>query len=162
MSTPGQEFRDAEYLGWGYLAITSVELLERALADQPLDMDDVHNLQRARQFLIDAASGAKLVQSGVPSNVSPVETVRKFSYIMEPLRLSRHGQPPPEVGPVLDMMASSIEDALRPGGQADQAQLAFAKAFFQQMHYVLLDLIESGKRRTGTEFSFGASMMALA
>lgn len=160
MSTPGQEFRDAEYLGWGYLAITSAELLERVLANQPLDGDDAHTLQRARQFLVDAASGAKLVQSGVPSNVSPVETVRKFSYAMEPLRLSRHGQPPPEVGPVLDMMASSIDAALQPGAQADRAQLAFAKAFFQHMHHMLLDIIESGKRRTGTDFSFSASLMA--
>ena len=160
MSTPGQEFRDAEYLGWGYLAITSAELLERVLAGQPLDQDDAHNLERARQFLIDASSGAKLVQSGVPSNVSPVETVRKFSYVMEPLRLSRHGLPPPEVGPVLDKMASSIDAVLQPGAQADHAQLAFAKTFFQHMHHMLLDIIESGKRRTGTDFSFGASMMA--
>lgn len=162
MSTPGQEFRDAEYLGWGYLAITSVELLERFLAGQALDQDDAHNLERARQFLIDAASGAKLVQSGVPSNVSPVETVRKFSYVMEPLRQIQHDLATPEVGLVLDKMATSIDAALHQGGQPDRAQLAFAKAFFQHMHYMLLDIIESGKRRTGTNFSFGASMMSHA
>lgn len=162
MSTPGQEFRDADYLGWGYLAITSVELLERVLAGQSLDADDAHILKRARQFLIDAASGAKLVQSGVPSNVSPVETVRKFSYVMEPLRLSRSDLPPPEVGSVLDGMASSIDAALQRGAQADRAQLLFAKTFFEHMHHMLLDIIESGKRRTGTDFSFGTSMMARA
>lgn len=161
MSTPGQEFRDAEYLGWGYLAITSAELLERVLAGQSLDADDAHSLKRAQQFLTDAASGAKLVQSGVPSNVSPVETVRKFSYVMEPLRLSRSDLPP-EVGSALDDMASSINAALQTGAQVDRTQLVFAKTFFQNMHHVLLDIVESGKRRTGTDFSFGASMMATA
>jgi hypothetical protein len=162
MSTPGQEFRDADYLGWGYLAITSAELLERVLAGQQLDMDDAHSLKRARQFLIDAASGAKLVQSGVPSNVSPVETVRKFSYVMEPLRLSRRDLPPPEVGKALDDMASSIDAALAAGAQADTAQLKLTKTFFMNMHHMLLDIVESGKRRTGTDFAFGASMMAQA
>lgn len=162
MSAPGREFRDAEYLGWGYLAITSVELLERVLAGQPLDQDDAHNLRRARQFLVDAASGAKLVQSGVPSNVSPVETVRKFSYAVEPLRHVRHNLPPPEVGRVFDKMASSIDAALHQGAQADRAELAFTKSFFQQLHHMLLDVIESGKRRTGTDFSFGGSMMVRA
>lgn len=162
MSTPGQEFRDAEYLGWDYLAITSVELLERVLAGQALDQDDAHNLDRARQFLIDAASGAKLVQSGVPSNVSPVESVRKFSYVMEPLRLARHDLPPPEVGAALDRMASSIDAAIHPGNPPDRAQLAFAKTFFQYLHHMLLDIIESGKRRTGTNFTFGASLMSHA
>ncbi len=162
MSAPGQEFRDAEYLGWGYLAVTSVELLERVLAGQALDQDDAHNLERARQFLVDAASGAKLVQSGVPSNVSPVETVRKFSYAVEPLRHVRHNLPPPEVGLVFDKMASSIDAALHQGAQADRTELAFTKSFFQQLHHMLLDIIESGKRRTGTDFSFGASMMVHA
>lgn len=162
MSTPGQEFRDAEYLGWGYLAITSAELLERVIAGQTLDQDDAHNLERARQFLIDAASGAKLVQSGVPSHVSPVETVRKFSYAVEPLRHVRHDLLPPEVGPVFDRMASSIDAALHQGAQADPGQLALTKAFFQNLHHGLLDIIESGKRRTGTDLSFGASMMVHA
>lgn len=162
MSTPGQEFRDADYLGYGYLAITSAELLERLLAGQALDGDEAHNLKRARQFLVDAASGAKLVQSGVPSNVSPVETVRKFSYVMEPLRMSRHDLPPPDVGSVLEGMATSIDAALQAGIQPDRAQLVFAKTFFQHMHEVLLDIVESGKRRTGTDFSFGATMTAFA
>ncbi len=162
MSTLGQEFRDADYLGWGYLAITSVELLERLLKGEMLDEDDAYSLKQAKQFLIDAASGAKLVQSGVPSNVSPVETVRKFSYVMEPLRLSRSSLPTLEVVSTLDGMASSLDAALKTGAQADPKQLAFAKTFFQHMYHTLIDIIESGKRRTGTDFSFGTSMMARA
>ena len=162
MSTPGQEIRDAEYLGLGYLAITSAELLERVLSGQPMDLDDAHNLTRARQFLVDAASGAKLVASGVPSNVSPVETVRKFSYAVEPFRQVQHGVPPPDVGPFLEKMASAIDAALHNDPQVDRPQLEVAQSFFKFLHRMFLDVIESRRRRTGGDFSFGASMMAHA
>lgn len=162
MSTPGLEFHDAEYLGWGYLAITSVELLDRVLGGQHLDADDAHNLKRAQKFLVDAASGAKLVTAGVPSHASPVETVRTFSYAVKPLRQVRNDVPPPEVGAALDRMASSIDTALRQGAPVDSAQLTFARDFFKQLHHLLLDIVESGKRRTGADFSLGGSLMAHA
>lgn len=164
MSAPNQQFREAEYLGWGYVAVTSSEILQRLLAGQAPDQDDKHYLERAKQFLSDAASGAKLVSMGVPSHVSPVETVRKFSYSVAPLRqVQGNGAgAPPDVAAALEAMIKSIDDALRNGRPEDPGLLTVTKDFFMQLHRVLLDIVESGKRRTGTDFTFGRSLFAQA
>lgn len=114
MSTPDNEFREAEYLGLGFLAVTSSELLGRLLEGQDIDDDDSYTLRRAAKFLNDVSSGATLVTSGgITSNVSSFETVRKLAYSVEPLKLMQDEIHSADIGQVFDNMAVSINSALR-------------------------------------------------
>lgn len=159
MSAPRQEFRESEYLGLGLLAVTSTGLIDRILSGEVLDDDDKHTLLRAKSFLHDVSSGAKLVTSGVSSNVSAAETVRKLAYSVEPLTLMQENLKAADVGVVFDRMADSIEHSLTVAPTpAERDDLAIAKDFFQQLQAFLLNLVESGKRRTG---DLGSSLRAV-
>jgi hypothetical protein len=163
MSTPGNEFRQAEYLGLGFLAVTSCELLDRLLAGQTIDQDDEYTLRRAESFLKDVSSGARLVTSGVGSNASAVETVRKLAYSVEPLKLMQDRIQAADVGNELDKMAAAIEAALSTSKVSiKKEELTNAKDFFRGLHTFLSGLIESGQRRTGIDKSFGATLMGHA
>jgi len=162
MSTPGSEFREAEYLGLGFLALTSSELLDQLLVGQHIDDDEKYMLQRAAKFLKDVSSGARLVTSGgVTSNVSAVETVRKLAYSVEPLKLMQDEIQSAEVGDAFDKMADSIEEAL--SGVIEGAvrnDLIVAKDFFHQLHVFLVSMIDADQRRTGIDTDFGVPMLA--
>lgn len=150
MSAPRQEFRESEYLGLGLLAVTSTGLLDRILAGEQLDGDDKHTLRQATSFLHDVSSGAKLVTAGVTSNVSAAESVRKLAYAVEPLGLMQRRIKEAEVGDVLNRVANTIEHSLQtPPTVNERNDLEMAKDFFQQLQAFLLNLVESGKRRTG-------------
>lgn len=150
MSAPRQEFRESEYLGLGLLAVTSGELIGRILDGNSLDEDDKHTLLRAKSFLHDVSSGAKLVTAGVTSNVSAAESVRKLAYSVEPLALLQDQIKAADVDVVFDRMACSIEHSLiEVPSKEEREDLVIAKAFFQQLQGFLLNLVESGKRRTG-------------
>ena len=149
MSTPGQEFREVEYLGMGLLAVTSAGLIDRLLAGQQIDEDDKHTLMRAQKFLNDVASGAKLVNSGVSSNISAVESVRKLSYSVEPLQLIQDNMKAADVESVLERVAATLGQSLQSGVVAAQrADLTMAKSFFNALQRFLLNLVETDKRRT--------------
>lgn len=163
MSTPGNEFREAEYLGLGFLAVTSSELLDRLLAGQEIDDDDKYTLGRAEKFLKDVSSGARLVTSGVGANASAVENVRKLVYSVEPLKLIQEGIQSAQIVDAFENMANAIETALT--YQIDETQreiLGIAKSFFHQLHIFLLDKIESEQRRVGINLSFGSSVLGHA
>jgi hypothetical protein len=159
MSTPGHEFREAEYLGLGYLAVSTSELLDRVLSGQRLDADDMDTLERARQFLSDVSSGARLVTAGTPSNVSPVESVRKFSYSVEPLGQMQENLRAADFGDAIDRMASSVGAVLEPGAHFNVADVTMTKDFFHQLHIFLVNMIEARKRKTGAEFSIGQASL---
>lgn len=150
MSAPGQEFRESEYLGLGLLAVSSSGLIDRLLTGGALDDDDRHTLLRAKSFLHDVSSGAKLVTMGVASNVSSADSVRKLAYSVEPLALMQDRIKAADVGVVFDRMANSIDHSLLAAPSQDEREdLALAQTFFQQLQSFLLNLVESGKRRTG-------------
>lgn len=150
MSAPGQEFRESEYLGLGLLAVTSSTLIDRILAGDGLDDDDKHTLLRATHFLHDVSSGAKLVTTGVSSNASAADSVRKLAYSVEPLAFMQAHLKEAEVGDVFDRVAKTIEHSLVTAPNADErGDLEIAKDFFYQLQAFLLSLVEAGKRRTG-------------
>ncbi len=161
MSTPGNEFRDAEYLGLSFLAVSSSELLERLLASQQIDEDDKYTLRRAEIFLKDVSSGARLVTSGVSSNACAVETVRKLAFSVEPLKFMQDKIKADDVGEEFEKMASAIETALSPSNsQIKVEELNNAKEFFRQLSAFLVGLVESGQRRIGGDISFGSSLLS--
>lgn len=165
MSTPGNEFREAEYLGLGFLAVTTSELLGRLLARQIIDDDDKYTLRRAMSFLEDVSSGVRLVISGgVNSNVSAVETVRKLAYSVEPLKLMQERIRSAEVEQKFENMADAIKAALSGSiiDGVDSKNLVVAKEFFCQLHVFLVSLIETKQRRTGIEAGFGVPLLAHA
>ncbi|MBI3095549.1 MAG: hypothetical protein HYY97_11830 [Rhodocyclales bacterium] len=163
MSTPGYEFREAEYLGLGYLAVSSSELLDRLLSHQPIDDDDRYTLRRAKCFLMDVSSGARLVKSGVSSNASAVDSVRKLVYSVEPLKLMQDAIRSAEVGEVFEKIAGSIETAITVSEyDADRDDLIIAKDFFHQLHVFLVSSIESGRRRTSVDFGVNTNLMMYA
>ncbi len=150
MSAPGQEFQESEYLGLGLLAVTSATLIERLLSGQQIDDDDKYTLLRAKRFLADVSSGAKLVHSGVSSNATAVENVRKLAYSVEPLQLMQERIKADEVESVFERVATSLEESVEKGPQANlRDDLVMAKDFFSQLQRFLLVLVESGKTRTG-------------
>ncbi|MFV1976002.1 MAG: hypothetical protein ACC651_09655 [Candidatus Scalindua sp.] len=162
MSTPGNEFREAEYLGLGFLAVTSSEILNQLLDGQPVDEDDKHTLRRAEKFLRDVSSGAQIVTSGgVNSNVSSVDTVRKLAFSVEPLKLMQEQIRTAAVGEVFNSMASSIEDSLTGDiSEAMSSNLILARDFFIQLNVFLMGLIDSDQRRTGIDGSLDAPSLA--
>lgn len=162
MSAPGQEFREAEYLGLGYLAVSSSELLDRLIAGQQIDDDERHTLIRAQGFLRDVSSGAKLVTSGVQGNASAIDTVQKLAYSVEPLKMMQDEFRTADVGDVLEKVAKSIQEELTEPGAADRSDLELAKNFFHGLHLFLVSLVESGKRRTGVDLGMGSALLAHA
>lgn len=161
MSTPGNEFRDAEYLGLSFLAVSSSELLERLLASLPIEEDDEYTLRRAENFLKDVSSGARLVTSGVSSNACAVETVRKLAFSVEPLKFMQDRIKADDVGEEFEKMARAIETALSPNNsQIKVEELNNAKEFFRQLSAFLVGLVESGQRRIGGDISFGSSLLS--
>jgi len=150
MSAPGQEFRESEYLGLGMLAVTSSGLIDRILAGRPIDDDDKYTLMKAKDFLHDLSGGAKLVTSGVASNVSAADSVRKLAYAVEPLSHLQKELNSADLGAALDRFADSLEHSLTAlPGPNERADLAMAKEFFQMLQSILLNLVEVGNRRTG-------------
>ncbi|MCU7904762.1 MAG: hypothetical protein KZQ76_02710 [Candidatus Thiodiazotropha sp. (ex Epidulcina cf. delphinae)] len=163
MSTPGNEFRQAEYLGLGFLAVTSSEILNRLLTGQLIDEDEKYTLRRAASFLKDVSSGAQLVNSGVSSNVSAVDTVRKLAYSVEPLKLMQDEIQSAEVEAVFKKMADAIEVALNSSAEVKASNdLIIAKDFFHQLHLFLVSLIEADQKRTGSDSSLDESLLAYA
>lgn len=150
MSAPGQEFQETEYLGLGLLAVTSAGLIERMLSGEQIDDDDKYTLLRAKRFLADVSSGAKLLHSGASANATAVESVRKLSYSVEPLQLMQERIKSDEVEFVFERVATSLERSVQEGAQANlRDDLLVAKDFFGQLQRFLLVLVESGKTRTG-------------
>lgn len=158
MSAPGLEFREAEYLGLGFLAISASELLDRVLNGGQLDDDDKYTLNRAKRFLEDASSGAEIVKSGVGNTVNAVDSVRCLSYSVEPLKLMQQQIKTSEVDKAFKMLADSIGAAVD-AAKVDRNGLTVAKDFFKQLHVFFVDLAESNKRKTGLGDGFGASLM---
>jgi hypothetical protein len=158
MSAPGLEFREAEYLGLGFLAISASELLERLLSGDKLDEDDKYTLKRAKRFLEDASSGAELVRSGVGSTVNAVDSVRCLSYSVEPLKLMQQQIKASEVEKEFRTLAHAIAEAVDQS-KIERGELALAKDFFRQLHFFFVDLAERDKRRTGFGNDFGVSLM---
>ncbi|MDS4025727.1 MAG: hypothetical protein RKO25_01850 [Candidatus Contendobacter sp.] len=163
MSAPGNEFREAEYLGLGFLAVTSSELLDQLLAGKSIDEDDKHTLRRAIDFLKKASSGARLVNSGVSSNANALETVSKFAYSVEPLRFVQDKTGSADIEAVFKKMATSIEVAMHNPASAsiDRTSLTTAKNFFSKLHVLFTDLVEASKRRTGIDTIFGSALSGL-
>lgn len=157
MSASGNEFREAEYLGLGFLAVTSSELLDQFLHGQSIeDEDDRYTLRRAETFLREVSNGARLVTSGVSSDASAIETVRKLTYSVEPLKLIQDGIRSADVGQTFEDMAHAIDSAVT--GDMDQAErgsLVAAMNFFRQLHVFLIAQIEANQRRTSGDWSFG-------
>lgn len=165
MSAPGNEFREAEYLGLGFLAVTSSELLNRLLEGKPIDEDDQHTLHRAINFLNDVSNGARLVNSGVSSKANALETVSKFAYSVEPLKLMQDRIRSAEIEGAFKKMAISIESAISNSVNTDidQSSLTNAKDFFSKLHVFLTDQIEASKRRTtGINIIFGSTLSGLS
>ncbi|WP_125181306.1 hypothetical protein [Thiohalobacter thiocyanaticus] len=162
MSTPGNEFREAEYLGIGFLAISSSELIEKLLEGHQIDDDDKYVLRRAETFLNDVSSGARLVTSGgLNANVSAADSVRKLAYSVEPLKLMQDGIQSAEVGDVFQNMALSIEAALTNHiDEITENNLCAAKEFFHQLHVFIMSLIETHQNRTGIDADLGMPMFA--
>lgn len=161
MSAPSLHFREAEYLGLSFLAVSTSELLEQVLGGRQLDEDEKHTLLRARRFLEEASNGALLVTSGVHSNVSAADTVRKLSYSVEPLKVLQHALKAADADVALKQLAKSIEDVVQ-AHRLDRDSLSIARDFFQQLHLFFVTLIEKGKRRTGLDQDLGSSLMAHA
>lgn len=150
MSAPGHEFQESEYLGLGLLAVTSAALIDRLLLGQPIDDDDKYTLLRAKRFLADVSSGAKLVHSGVSSHATAVENVRKLRYSVEPLQLMQEQIKSDEVESVFERVATSLEESVQKGAEAYlRDDLVMAKDFFSQLQRFLMALVESRKTRTG-------------
>ena len=162
MSAPGHEFREAEYLGLGYLAITSSELLARLMAGDQLSDDDKFTLRRAQDFLCDVSNGARLVTSGIQRNASASDAIQKLSYAVEPLKLLQEEFRSADVGETLEKVAGSIGNALQASDGADRTDLELAKNFFRELHVFLANLVEVGKRRTGVDFGFGSALLSHA
>jgi hypothetical protein len=158
MSAPGLEFREAEYLGLGFLAISASELLDQLLTGGQLDDDDKYTLNRAKRFLEDASSGAELVKSGIGSTVNAVDSVRCLSYSVEPLKVMRQKIKTSEVDTAFRTLAGSIGDAVD-HAKIDRSELTVAKDFFKQLHFFFVELAERNKRKTGLCDAFGASLM---
>lgn len=161
MSAPGLEFREAEYLGLGFLAITSSELIKGLIAGHTINEDDRHTLLRAKRFLEDVSSGARLVTSGATSNVSAVDSVRKFAYAVEPLKFMQDHIRASDVGEAFPRIASAIQETVDSGHPVDPESLAQAMDFFRQLHAFLTSLAAAGKRRTGG-LKIGSSPSAYA
>jgi len=163
MSAPGNEFCEAEYLGLSFLAVTSSELLDQLLAGNSIDEDDKYTLRRAIDFLKDASSGVRLVNSGISSNANALETVSKLSYSVEPLRFVQDNTGSADVEAVFTMMATSIEVAIDNPVNADidRNSLTTAKNFFSKLHVLFTDLVEASKRRTGVDIIFGSALSGL-
>lgn len=153
MSAPGNEFREAEYLGLGFLAITSSELLDQLLGGGSLDEDDKYTLRRAIDFLKKASSGARLVNSGVSSNANALETVSKLSYSVEPLRFVQDKTGSADIEAVFNKMVTSIEVAMdNPTNSGIEiTSLTNAKDFFSNLYVIFTNLAEASKRRTGID-----------
>lgn len=164
MSAPGNEFREAEYLGLGYLAVTSSELLDQLLSGVDIDDDDKYTLRRAKGFLNDVSSGARLVTSGVSSNVSAVDSVRKLSFAVEPLKLMHEEVlKSADLGEAFEKMANSIDAAIGNSlTNEDRNYLIAAKDFFRQLHLFFINLVEAGQRRTGIDIGFQSMLVANA
>lgn len=154
MSAPGLEFREAEYLGISHMAITSDELIVRLLSGRQLSNDDKQRLRKAKKFLEDVSSGARLVTSGVSSNVSAVETVRKLTYTMEPLKLVGDGINTAAAEAIFQQMAVAIGSAVD-DGSIDREKLQLASSFLRQLHLSLVNLTEASNRRTGVSLDVG-------
>lgn len=163
MSAPGNEFREAEYLGLSFLAVTSSELLDQLLAGKSLDEDDKYTLHRAIDFLKDASSGARLVNSGVSSNANALETVSKLSYSVEPLRFVQDSTGSSDIEAIIEEMVNSIEEAIANPVNAniDEISLTNAKNFFSNLHVFFTDLVEASKRHTGINITFGSTLSGL-
>lgn len=146
MSAPRSEMRDAEYLGLGFLAVTSSELLKRLVARAELTDDERHTLRRAAAFLKDVSSGAKLVASGTNASASESD-LRKFSYAVEPLRSIQHHIAAVEIEGQVTGLAESIEDAISQSPAIDATRLNNAQRFFDSLYRFLMDLVETGRRR---------------
>ncbi len=164
MSAPNNEFREAEYLGLGFLAVTSSELLDKLLEEKSLDEDEKYMLQRAGKFLRDVSSGAQLVTSGgVSSNVSAAETVRKLAYSVEPLKLMQDKIQSAKVGEAFENMANAIDAGLANSlGESERNDLKVATTFFHQLHVFLIGQVESRQQRTGIDPQFSMPLLAHA
>ncbi len=162
MSAPGREFRESEYLGLGLMAVRSTTLIDKLLSGIQISEDEKHVLIRAQKFLFDVASGAKLVNSGVGSNVSATDSVRKFSYSVEPLQLLQQNMQAAEAQSMLEEIAQSVAQTVAEGmDESRRDDLQKAKSFFSELHKFLLELVETSKRRTGSS-NFRAVMPTYA
>ena len=160
MSAPGLEFREAEYLGLSFMAITSSELIDGLLKGAQLTDDDKHRLRRAKKFLEDVSGGARLVTKGESSNVSATETVRKLTYTVEPLRLIQTKIRTTDAEEAFQRMADAIGKALD-SEDFDRSTLTVAEDFFHQLHISLVNMTEASKRRTGVSSGMGYRSFAV-
>ncbi|ADI28410.1 hypothetical protein [Methylotenera versatilis] len=154
MSTPDGNFRETEYLGLGFLAVKSSVLLSRILQGQDINDDDKYILKRAQDFLTEVSSGARLVNSGNSTNANAIESVRKLSYSVEPIKLMHEQIRATEVEGVFNDMASAIESAIASPNPADlkENELNRATEFFKVLHLSLLNIVENKQKRFGSTF----------
>ena len=154
MSTPDGNFRETEYLGLGFLAVKSSLLLSTLLEGHPINDDDKYTLKRAQDFLTDVSSGARLVTSGSSTNANAIESVRKLSYSVEPIRLMHEQICAAEVEDVFKGMASAIESAITSTNPVDlkKNELNRATEFFKVLHISLFNLVENNQKRLGSNF----------
>lgn len=154
MSTPDSNFRETEYLGLGFLAVKSSVLLSRILEGQGINDDDKYTLKRAQDFLTEVSSGARLVNSGNSTNANAIESVRKLSYSVEPIRLMHEQIRAAEVEGIFNDMASAIESAIKSPNPEDlkKNELNRATEFFKALHTSLLNLVENNQKRFGSNF----------
>lgn len=154
MSTPDGNFRETEYLGLGFLAVKSSLLLSKLLEGQNINDDDKYTLKRAQDFLTDVSSGARLVTSGSSTNANAIDSVRKLSYSVEPIKLMHEQIHAAEVEDVFKGMASAIELAINSPNPANlqENELTRATEFFKVLHTSLFNLVENNQKRLGSNF----------
>src|SRR5690242_9121774 len=88
MSAPNSLATEATYLSYGFLAAKASTFLARVLSRKQINDEAKESLLRAQKFLVEVASGAKLVKTGEQSEesgITALDSITVLGYAMDPI-----------------------------------------------------------------------------
>lgn len=168
MSATHYEANEAAYLKYGFLAAKSSKFIERLLNGERLDADADETLQRARRFLSEVSSGAKLVNTGVhpgASSLTPLDTMTVLGYAIDPIEQLHLVMNEEDIAEAFSHMAGAIATAMVSSDgldEADKRYLGLAKQFFDYLYHSLISSIDRDRKLTARRFELPSSLLAHA
>lgn len=142
MSAPSHRIRQAEHISYGFLAVNSIEALERLLGGDAMRDTDTKALQKASEFITDIADGAELVTKGSYPGHNSTASMKALDVAIGPLeQLQDLAQDKKVVAEKLRSIASKLDSIIERGGKMPDNDQAFFESlirFFQSVNKSLM------------------------
>lgn len=146
MSAPAADFRNANFLSYGFLAARAEKAARLLQAGETLSTSDSEALQAATDFMNKVSSGATYLTSGAFQTNDLVGALDALNLAIDPIQTLSDSIKGNEVGKLFAEVAQTVtratQNPLTQISAADKTQIQLFQAFFDALYRYISSELE--------------------